>query len=35
VTREAALGSIETHFYQQRDQQQQAQAAQLRGGVGR
>jgi hypothetical protein len=34
-TREAALGGMETHFYQQRDRQQQQEAAQLRGGVGR
>ena len=33
-TREAALGGIETHFYQQRDQQQQAQAP-ARGGAAR
>lgn len=33
-TREAALGGIETHFYQQRDQQEQAQAP-ARGGVAR
>jgi hypothetical protein len=33
-TREASLGSIETHFYQQRDQQQQAQAP-ARGGAAR